>query len=124
LKTAFDLDNTIDANPSEFQSMMSALQAAGHTVIVLTGTSDPTATQQRWQEKANYLTSIGCGQCWDILVIMSHAGPANLSDLKAQWLVDNDVSLYADSTMSNAKAANSAGIPLVIVPQGSKIKDS
>ena len=124
MKSAFDLDNTIDANPAEFQSLMSALQAAGHTVIVLTGTGDDTATQQEWQEKANYLTSLGCGSCWDQLVIMAHpaSGP-DLADLKAKWLMDNGVELFADSTMENAKAANKAGVPLVLVPQGSKIKD-
>ena len=123
MKCGFDLDNTIDANPAELQSMMSALRAAAHTVVVVTGTAEPTVTQAVWQQKADYLTSIGCGQCWDELVVASHPG-GDFSDQKAQWLSENGFHLYCDSTMVNAKAANKIGIPLVLVPQGSKIKDS
>ena len=123
MKTVLDLDNTIDANPAQFQSIMSALLACGHYVIVLTGTSDATATQQDWQAKCDYLTSLGCSQCWNELVVVSHTG-GDIADTKAQWLQTNDVHCFIDSTMANAKAANKIGVPLVLVPQGSKIKDS
>lgn len=123
MKTVLDLDNTIDANPAQFQTIMSALKSCGHTVIVVTGTGDDTATQQRWQEKCDYLTSLGCGQCWDELVIMAHPG-GDIADDKSAWMVANDVHCFIDSTMVNAKSANLAGIPLVLVPQGSKIKDN
>lgn len=116
MKIAVDLDNTIDANPKEFQSLMSALQAAGHRVIVLTGNSNDSAIEQDWNDKCKYLTGLGCSSCWDQLTVLAHTNAGNISDEKAKWCTDNGVDILIDNSKENAKAATKAGIPLVLVP--------
>lgn len=115
MKIAVDLDNCIDAAPKQFQSMLSAFMAAGHDVTILTGCANDPMTPDDWTEKANYLNSIGCGTCWDDMVILSHAN-GDLPNLKAKWCDDNSVDLLIDNSKDNARAATSAGIPLVLVP--------
>jgi hypothetical protein len=115
MKIALDLDNTIDAAPKQMQSLMSALKSTGHDVTVLTGSSSEPMTEQDWQDKANYLNGLGCGACWDSLVVLSHAN-GDTADLKAKWCKDNSVDILIDNSKDNAKAATAAGIPLVLVP--------
>ena len=115
MKIALDLDNTIDAAPIQYASMMSAWKAAGHSVVVLTGTSGEPASLAVWQAKADYLQSLGCGACWtDLTVIASVDG--DTADYKAEWCKENSVDVLIDNTKDNAKAAVSAGVPLVLVP--------
>ena len=115
MRVAVDLDNTIDTNPKEFQSLMQALRAAGHVVTVLTGTGDEAATQEVWTEKCQYLATLGCGNCWDdMTVIASPGGPS--SDEKAKWCNEHGVDILIDNSKENAKAAIAAGVPLVLVP--------
>ena len=121
MNVAFDLDNTIDAAPKQIQSLMSALMAAGHNIVVLTGTDSPIVTQDEWQAKADYLNSLGCGQCWNQLVVQSHAGPNDPGPvLKASWCRDNDVDVLIDNSKDNARAATAFGVPLVLVPWASR----
>src|ERR1035441_8005232 len=122
MMVVFDLDGTIAAAPRQFQPLMSALQACGHSVTVLTGTDHIPPTQQDWQEKCNYLTSLGCGQCWDELVVLSHPVRGDIAPLKAKWLVDHGADLFIDNDQNNADVAIAAGIPLVLVPWASKEK--
>lgn len=117
---AVDIDGTVDAAPSEMQGIMSALKAAGHRVSILTGTANPTATQQDFNEKSNYLNSMGCGQCWDSMTVVAHGGNVNLADAKANWLSSNGVDVLIDNDKDNAKAATKAGVPLVLVPWASR----
>ena len=119
MKIALDLDNTIDSAPAQFQSLMAGLKAAGHYVIVVTGTGDNVASQKDWDEKAQYLTSLGCGQCWDELAVMAHGGTA-IADAKAQWMKDKGVDLFIDNSKDNAKAAVAIGVELVLVPWASR----
>ena len=72
MRVAVDIDGTVDANPREFQSLMSSLMAAGHIVSVVTGTSDGPPTQADYDNKAAYLTNLGMGQCWHDLTVISH----------------------------------------------------
>jgi hypothetical protein len=126
MRVAVDIDGTLDANPREMQSIMSALVAAGHIVSIVTGTSDGSVTQNDWDNKAAYVASLGCAECWSDLTVVAH-GVGNGNDLatqKAQWLVDNGVDVYFDNTVANIKAANKAGIKLCVLPWGSRIKDN
>ena len=125
MRVALDLDGTIDSCPREFQSIMSALQAASHTVTVVTGVEAAKVTKQDTEEKKNYLSALGCGQCYDELVILPHTPDGedhDLHDEKAQWLIDNGVDVFFDNNSKNAKAAVKAGVPLVLVPWASKEK--
>jgi hypothetical protein len=119
VKIAVDIDGTIDSNPDQMRSIMSAMQQAGHHVVVLTGTSEPPATKADWDTKATYLRSLGCGSCWDQLVVIAHE-TGNLAAAKADWCVDNGVDLLIDNNKENAKQATKAGIPLVLVPWASR----
>jgi len=120
MKVAVDVDGTIDANPAQMRSIMSALMAAGQYVVILTGTGDGTATQTDWQNKVNYLNSLGCGECWNELVVVSHTDD-DLPDIKAKWCAANGVDVLIDNDKDNAKAATASGIPLVLVPWASRI---
>jgi len=119
MKFAFDLDNTIDATPHEMQTLMSTIKASGHWVEVVTGTGGDEATQAEWQNKVNYLNTLGCGACWNSLTIIAH--PNGSSDqLKAKWLVEHGFDVLVDNDKDNAKAATAAGVPLVLVPWASR----
>ena len=120
MRIAVDIDGTIDANPDEMRSIMGSLMAAGHHVIVLTGTSDRVATQVDWDDKFDYLRSLGCGAVWDQLVVVPH-GKGEVADVKAQWCKDNGVDVMIDNDKGNAKAAIDAGVPLVLVPWASRV---
>ena len=115
MKVAVDLDNTIDATPKQFQSLMTALRAAGHLVIVLTGTAEDVASQTVWDEKANYLATLGCGTCWDQMTIVA-SPDGDGADAKAKWCDDNGVDILIDNSKDNARAATEAGVSLVLVP--------
>lgn len=119
---AFDLDGCVDSYPREMQSLMSALQAAGHHVEVVTGIQDKQPTQQALDEKAQYLASIGCGQCYDKLVVVNYpAGGKDVANNKVDYLVGAGCHVLVDNTIPNAKAATAAGL-LALVPWGAKQK--
>jgi|SRR5215472_12098444 len=101
---AFDLDGCIDAFPREFQSIMSALKAAGHRIVVVTGTADVAATEQVFHEKAEYLASLGCGECYDQLIVVAHPSE-DVADMKADVLEDIEASVLFDNRKKNAKKA-------------------
>ena len=119
MRVAFDIDNTIDATPKQMQSMMSALKSAGHDVVILTGSDEFPLTQSTWDDKAHYLNTLGCGTCWDSMVVLSHAN-GDTEDSKAKWCADNSVDVLIDNSKENAKAATAAGVPLVLVPWASR----
>jgi len=115
MKVAVDLDNTIDANPKEMQSLMAALMAAGHSVVVLTGTAEDTATKDIWDKKSQYLDELGCSNCWNSMTIVASPDGSG-SKGKAKWCDDNGVDILIDNSKENAREATSAGVPLVLVP--------
>lgn len=122
MRVAVDIDGTIDAAPRQLQSIMSALRACGHTIIVVTGSQQAPVTETDWSQKANYLNQLGCGACWDELVVLANPSGADLPDMKSQWLADNQVDVFIDNNVANCKAATAAGIPLVLCPWASKEK--
>jgi hypothetical protein len=119
MKIAVDLDNTIDATPKEMQSLMSGLMAAGHSVVVLTGTAENTATKDTWDTKAQYLDTLGCSSCWNSLVIVASPDGSG-SKAKAEWCDENGVDILIDNSKENAREATAAGVPLVLVPWASR----
>ena len=119
MKIAVDLDNTIDANPLQLHTIMQSLKAAGHYVAVVTGTGDSIVTQQEWQRKCDYLTSLGCSSCWNELVVIAHPN-APVEEVKAKYLKDNGYDALIDNSKDNAKEATKAGVPLVLVPWASR----
>ena len=123
MRVAVDIDGTLDANPREFQSIMSALMAAGHIVSVITGTSDDSPTQQDFDNKCAYLTNLGMSECWNDMTLLSRSSTQDLAVLKANWLVVNGCDVFVDNSIANIKAASMAGIALCLVPWASRVKD-
>lgn len=117
----FDIDGTIAAAPAQTQEIASALIAAGHRVGVLTGSSSDPVTQADWDNKANYLNSLGFGQSYHDLTVISNQVPGGLAQAKADWLSANGVDIYVDNSQANAEAAVEAGIDFVVVPWASKV---
>ncbi len=111
---AFDIDGTIDAEPSLMQGLMSALKAAGHQVVVLTGCGTEKAEPSDILAKTEYLQSLGCGSCYDQLVVLGDP----TDELKAEWLKTHNADVLVDNDKGNAKAA--AGICPVLVPWASR----
>ena len=102
IKIGVDIDGTADVDPQVMQSLMSALMAAGHQVIILTGCSSKEPTQQDFDEKAQYLESIGLGDCWDEMVVFGD--PPHKA--KSKWVKKNGVDLLFENSASNAKLAS------------------
>ncbi len=100
-KFAFDINGTIDANPVLYESLMSALMAAGHDVVVLTGCSEPTPTQADVAEKAHLLNTLGVGHCYKTLVVFGD--PPHKA--KAKWCKKNGVDMLIDNSVKNAQLA-------------------
>ncbi|HVA05513.1 MAG TPA: hypothetical protein VNG12_02110 [Acidimicrobiales bacterium] len=98
----FDIDGTLDLDPSSMQSLMSALMAAGHQVVVLTGCSSKKPTKQDIAEKAQYLNSVGMGHAYDRLVVFGD--PPHKK--KAKWCKKHNVAILIDNSQENAKLAS------------------
>ena len=105
---ACDVDGTVDAAPTIYLSLLQALRAAGHRVVIITGSAAPTVTQQDLTDKATYLQNLGLGEAYDELVVI--ADP--VVDAKVQWLKDS----HADVLIDNKKETARAAPCLVLVP--------
>jgi hypothetical protein len=110
-----DIDGTVDADPPVFLSLMQALRAAGHRVVILTGCSAPQATPEDISQKREYLQALGLGEAYDQIVVFA----GDPTEPKAQWLKDNKASLLIDNDRGNAQAA--IGTCLVLVPWATRI---
>jgi hypothetical protein len=98
------------------QALMTALMAAGHKVAVVTGVPGDKVVPQDTIDKAAYLQSLGCAECYDQLVVLAEPHDEN----KAEWLKANHADLLVDNNKSNAKAA--MGTCCVLVPWASRKK--
>jgi hypothetical protein len=98
--------------------MMSALHAAGHTVIVITGSDHETVAPVDVEGKAQLLASLGCGECYDTLVVLPGPEP-DIADRKTAYLRSVGADILIDNRKDNCKAATNAGI-LALCPWGSK----
>lgn len=122
MRVAIDVDGTLDAAPAELQTLMIALKSAGNTVSILTGMAKNKVTVRDFHIKADYLNRLGCGESWDDMTVLGHAGgPIHVA--KAKWCVKHNVDILIDNSVANARAAVAAGVPLVLVPWASKIKN-
>ena len=115
---ACDVDGTADAYPREMQSILQAFRAAGHTVYIVTGVTADAPGEQDAAEKAQYLASLGLGQCYDRLVVIA-APDGVVADRKARYLASIGADLVLDNNVHNARAAAGQGI-LALVPWNSK----
>jgi len=102
MKVALDINGTIDADPVDYESLMSALRAAGHQVVILTGCSSPKPTKADIKEKADYLQSIGCGHCYDKLKVFGD--PPH--EAKAKYCKKHHVDILIDNSVKNAQLAS------------------
>jgi putative intracellular protease/amidase len=102
VKVAFDIDGTIDSAPADFQSLMEALRAAGNHVVVLTWCSAKKPTKKDRAEKAEYLEHLGCGHCYDKLVVFGD--PPHKA--KAKWCKKHKVDILVDNSVKNAQLAS------------------
>ena len=118
---AIDVDGTIGATPYQMQEIASALMAAGHRVTVLTGYGDGQVTQAIFDEKANYLNSLGFGQSYNDMTVIANGPGVDLAAKKADYCVSEGVDILIDNSKANAKAAVAAGVPLVLVPWASRV---
>lgn len=99
---AVDIDGTIDADPAVMLSLMQALRAAGHMVVVVTGSSETTVTPNEVAKKKQYLQSLGVGKAYDQLVVFPDSDIANA---KVKWLTDNKADVLIDNKKSTAREA-------------------
>lgn len=101
-RIAFDIDGALDSDPPLFLSLMQALRAAGHNVVVLTGCSSPRPTATDLQEKQQYLRSLGFGHAYDKLVVFGD--PPHKA--KAKWCKRHNVDALVDNSVRNAQLAS------------------
>jgi hypothetical protein len=84
-----------------FQSLLAALMAAGHQVVILTGCSDKQPTEKDLDEKMEYMEAIGCGSCYDKMVVFGD--PPHRP--KARWIKKHHLDFYVDNSVMNCQAA-------------------
>ena len=102
-----DLDQTIGAAPDFYRTLMQGFKAQGCEVHVLTGTPGP-ASQEELDAKKAQLDALGCGGCYDKLVIVS--GPEkNVADEKVSYMTHVGATALVDNLKKNVKAARKAG---------------
>ena len=90
-----DIDGCLDENPALMGSILNALRSAGHRVTVMTGCSAKVPTQGDFDEKAQYLKSLGLANAWDDMAIFGdppHKAKAKYCKTHhVDCLIDNDV---------------------------------
>lgn len=115
MKVAVDVDGTVDADPAAFQSLCSSLVAAGHRVIMLTGTSNP-VTRVEKKRKEGYLRSLGFtkGAAFTKLKVVPNPpeGP------KADYCRRKKIAILIDNNTKTARLA--AYGTTVLVPWASR----
>lgn len=91
-------------------SLMMALKAAGHNIVILTGSSDKKPTQQDLKDKAQYLKSLGMGSAYDEMVVFGD--PPHKA--KAKWIKKNKVDLLIENSAENAALSEKYCTVLVV----------
>jgi hypothetical protein len=113
-----DLNDTITAYPEQMKLLMESLQAAGHEVHVLSGWEAEHADETALKEKQAQLEELGCGSCYDKLVVV--ADPKNhVAEQKCNYMRHVGSEILVDNNRKNGKAARKAGF-LALRPQGTK----
>lgn len=115
VRVCVDLDGTLDSWPYELGELMRSLRSAGFTVDVLTGVSGEKATQEDLDQKAAFLRSLGCDNCFDNLVLVPDPHPEN----KASYMREVGCDMLIDNNKNNAKAA--ADICIALVPWQTRV---
>ena len=115
-----DLDGTISYAPEEMAMMASALRAADHRVTVLTGTSNMPVTEHDFIAKTDYLRSLGFGESYDDIVIISNKVDGGLAVAKSIYLRDIGADVYVDNSTANAEES-AQYVPCVLVPWPTRV---
>lgn len=111
MNVAIDLDGTADAFPRVFQSLSSALVAAGHHVYIVTGVSDPEVTQADIDAKKQYLTSLGFGpESYTSVVVVPSPHPKN----KLDQIQKLNIALVIDNKKKTVKDAAPNAVSLLL----------
>ena len=113
---AFDIDGTVDAFPAQFLAIMQALRCAGHSVVVLTGSSDD-VTPEVVAHKAQYLNELGLGDAYDRLVVLPRPHVEN----KVAWCQAHNVEVLFDNRKETARALAETGTTLALVPWQTRV---
>jgi hypothetical protein len=113
-----DIDGCISGSPEQFNTILSALKAAGHHVNIVSGDNPKSPSGPTFASKVAYLQSVGVTDCWDQLVVVTGDIPA----AKAKWCKENNVQIAFDNSIPNAKAMIGVGVPLVVVPWATREK--
>lgn len=100
MNVAVDIDGTVDSFPRLFQSLISALMAAGHHVYIITGVSETEVSDDDVAAKKGYLTALGITD-YTLLVVV----PRPHAKHKAAALDEHHIELLIDNKKANAKAA-------------------
>lgn len=111
---AFDINGTLDSDPPVFLSLMEALRAAGHQVVILTGCSEKHVHPKDVQEKKEYLRSLGMGSAYDKIVVFGD--PPHKA--KARYCKKHGVDILVDNSVANSQLADK--YCTVLLPWASK----
>lgn len=105
----FDLDGTISAFPREFETLMTALTAAGHHVFVLSGAGEDEPAPGEQEAKVQYLRSLGIGpDCYEELIVVPHP-----HENKARVIQERGIGIFFDNNKQNVKAAAPFAVTLL-----------
>ena len=116
MNVAFDVDGTIDSFPREFQSLCSALEAAGHHVIIVTGVGGTEVTPDDVVAKKQYLASLGITM-YSQVIVCAHGEKSDedIATEKQQVIEENDIHMLFDNDKRNVKAAAAVGVPALLL---------
>jgi hypothetical protein len=105
--------------------MLRALREAGHTVVILTAiaASDPSDPKAAWAAKVQQLHGLDCDDCWDSMMVFDIPDGPKLAVAKSDACKSLGVALFIENNVANAKAAVNAGVPMVLVPQATRVKN-
>ena len=97
---------------------MECLQAGGVQVHIVSGWEAEHADQEALEVKRQQLEDLGCGHCYDKLVVV--ADPENdVAHQKVNYMRHVGASTLVDNDRANGKAARKAGF-MALRPQGTK----
>lgn len=103
----FDIDGTISTYPVAMSVLMQGIQAAGGQVVVLSGHTADTATEDAIAEKQQLLSQLGCDHYTELVVV---ANPKNkVADLKVAYMRQRGADVLVDDNHDNIRAARKAG---------------
>lgn len=105
---AFDLDGTLSVYPEQLGTLMRSLSAAGHHVVVLTGT-------QTYADRERQLRGLGLADSYNELVVVPGPTVADVAQQKGDYCRDHAVAVLVDDRADYCAAAKAAGALALMV---------